>query len=68
MTKTTFNISNITCGHCVHTIQLELKELPGVEEVIANLESKTAEVTYQPPATEDKIKALLAEIDYPAGE
>jgi copper chaperone CopZ len=65
MTTLTFSIPNISCGHCVHTIQSEVSELPGVKSVVADQATRKATVTFEPPATEEKIKALLAEIDYP---
>ena len=65
MTTTTFNIPSISCNHCVKTIEFELKEVPGVEEVKADAETKTAEITYTDPATEEQIIKILAEINYP---
>lgn len=65
MTTVTYAIPNISCGHCVHTIQMEVSELDGVQSVQANADSKQATITFDPPATEDTIKALLAEINYP---
>ena len=66
MTTVTYNIPNISCGHCVNTVQMEVSELPGVESVEASAESKTATVTFGGPATEETIKSLLVEINYPA--
>jgi copper chaperone CopZ len=66
MTTVTYSIPNISCGHCVHTIQSELSELPGIKAVHADQMEKKATVTFEPPATEEKIKSLLAEINYPA--
>ena len=66
MTTVTYSIPNISCGHCVHTIQSEVSELPGVKTVIADQRKRTATITFDAPASEDKIKALLAEISYPA--
>ena len=66
MPKTTYQIPNISCNHCVHTIETELNDLPGVESVIADPSTKTAVVEFQPPATEDLIIELLKEINYPA--
>lgn len=66
MKTVTYKVPNISCGHCVHTIQTELIELEGVTEVRASAETKTVAVTFDAPADEDKIKALLAEINYPA--
>ena len=65
MTITTLNIPSISCNHCVKTIEFELKEVPGVEEVKADAETKTAEITYTDPASEDQIIKVLAEINYP---
>ena len=36
----TFNIPNISCNHCVHTINMELSELEGVVSVSADLDTK----------------------------
>lgn len=68
MTTVTYSIPNISCGHCVHTIQMEVGELAGVESVVANQESKQATITFGTPASEDQIKTLLAEINYPVAE
>ncbi|MFN2144107.1 MAG: heavy-metal-associated domain-containing protein [Anaerolineales bacterium] len=66
MTTVTFNVPGISCGHCVHTIQTEVGELDGVSSVTASNETKKVEVSFDPPATEETIVALLAEINYPA--
>ena len=66
MSTVAYSVPNINCGHCVHTITAELKELAGVQEVEASAETKRVEVRYQPPATEAAIEALLAAINYPA--
>jgi copper chaperone CopZ len=65
MTTVTFNVPSIHCEHCVHTIKTELKEVAGVADVQASLESKQVSVRYEPPATEGMIESLLAEINYP---
>lgn len=68
MTTVTYSIPNISCGHCVHTIQMELKEIDGVKSVEAVQDLKQATIIYDPPATEETIKALLSEINYPVVE
>jgi copper chaperone len=65
-TKVTYSIPNIHCGHCVHTIQSELIELPGVKSVKADQMLRNAIIEFEAPADEEKIKALLASIEYPA--
>ena len=66
MTTVTYSIPNISCGHCVHTIQTELSDVAGVKAVNANQETKQVEIVFDAPASEEKIKALLVLIDYPA--
>ncbi|MFC2053117.1 heavy-metal-associated domain-containing protein [Chloroflexota bacterium] len=65
MTTVTYSIPNISCKHCVHTIKNEVGELPGVISVEADPASKQATISFEDPATEDRIKALLIEINYP---
>ena len=62
MTTITYNVPAIHCGHCTHTIEMEVGELQGVQTVKADLDTKKVEVTFDAPANEEKIKALLAEI------
>lgn len=65
MTTVTYSIPNISCGHCVHTIKMEIGELAGVQSVDANQESRKATITFEAPATEEQIRAVLTEINYP---
>ena len=65
-TKVTYSIPNINCGHCVHTIQSELIDLPGIKSVKADLYLRNATIEFEPPASEEKIKAVLESIEYPA--
>jgi copper chaperone CopZ len=44
---------------------MEVGDLAGVETVKADLEQNMVMVRFDEPATEESIKALLAEIDYP---
>ena len=66
MTNITYSVPAIHCMHCTHTIELEVGELDGVKSVKAELESKNVTIDFEAPANEEKIKALLAEIEYPA--
>jgi copper chaperone CopZ len=65
MTTIKYSIPNISCGHCVHTIQTEVADLAGIQSVKADLGTKSVEISFDPPASEEAIKALLAEINYP---
>lgn len=66
MTTLTVKAPNISCGHCVHTIEEEVGELDGVKSVQAQEDSKVVTVTFEAPATTEQIEALMAEIGYPA--
>ena len=66
MTTVTYTVPAISCGHCVHTIETEVGELQGVQAVKAEETTKKVTITFDAPADEAKIKALLAEINYPA--
>ena len=67
MTTVTYTIPAISCSHCTHTIETEVSELQGIQSVKADEASKKVEITFDTPADEQKIKALLAEIEYPVG-
>ena len=66
MTKETFHIPNISCGHCTGTIERELKELDGIQSVHGDIQAKTVTVEYEAPMDKAKILATLKEINYPA--
>jgi copper chaperone CopZ len=52
----------------VHTIQTEVADLAGVKSVKADADTKMVEISFEPPATEEQVKALLAEINYPVAD
>ena len=64
-TKVTYSIPSIHCGHCVHTIQSEVIDVPGVKSVKADQNLRTATIEFDPPASEERIKELLESINYP---
>jgi len=66
MSKETFTIPNISCGHCVMSIKNELGELDGIQTVEGDPNSKTVTVEWETPATVEKIRRTLKEINYPA--
>jgi len=65
MTTVRYSVPAISCMHCTHTIEMEVGEMQGVESVKADVNTKNVTITFDAPATEDKIKTLLAEIEYP---
>lgn len=65
MSTATYIVPNISCGHCVHTIKMELGEMEGVTKVEASQSEQKVTVEFTPPASEESIISLLEEINYP---
>ncbi|NOY98809.1 MAG: heavy-metal-associated domain-containing protein [Chloroflexi bacterium] len=68
MTTVTYSVPSISCGHCTHTIKMEVSEIPGVQSVEGAVDTKQVTITFDAPASEEQIKALMAEINYPVAE
>ncbi len=66
MGKKTLSIPNITCGHCVMSIKNELNEIQGVKTVEGDPKTKHLTIEWESPATMERIKNTLKEINYPA--
>ena len=65
MSSKTFTVPSINCGHCTHTIEMELEELAGVTSVKADETTKKVTVEWEAPASWESINALLHEINFP---
>jgi len=65
MTDVKYKVPAISCGHCVHTIQMELGDLAGVISAKADEKTKEVAVSFEAPATEEKIISTLKGINYP---
>lgn len=68
MQTKTFTVPNISCGHCTHTIEMELGDLAGVSQVKADQATQKVTVAWDAPATWEQIKATLVEINYPPAD
>ena len=68
METKTVTVPNISCEHCVHTIESEVGELQGVQSVKADEQSKRVTIQWEKPATWTEITQLLTEIEYPPEE
>ena len=66
MDKITLSVPNISCDHCIMTIQRELSNVEGVATVEGNVDKKEITVEWEAPANLEKIKSTLEEINYPA--
>lgn len=65
MNSKTFTVPNISCGHCVHTIETEVGEIAGVSRVKAAQDTKQVTIEWESPASWEQIQATLQEINYP---
>ena len=65
MQSKTVTVPNISCGHCTHTVEMELNDIAGVNSVKADIDSKLVVVEWGEPATWEQIEAMLVEINYP---
>ena len=66
METKTVRIPNISCGHCVKTIEREISSLRGVTNIDVDMPSKTATFTWEAPTTWELIRDALEETGYPA--
>ena len=65
--STTVNVSGMTCGHCVASVQEELSEIPGVTSVDVDLhEGGLSPVTVHSTRelSPEQISAAVAEAGY----
>ena len=66
MTTKTVNVPNISCGHCVMTIEREVGELQGVDAVKAETETKSVTISWDPETTDwVVIEDTMKEINFP---
>lgn len=68
MNSVVYQVPGISCGHCVKAIEMELGELEGIIKVTADAESRSVTIDFDDPATENQLKAVLKEINYPVQE
>jgi copper ion binding protein len=66
MEEKAVQVPSISCGHCVMTIKREVGELEGVKSVEAEEKTKTITISWDNPATWEKIAGKLKEAGYPA--
>ncbi|MBU8858547.1 MULTISPECIES: heavy-metal-associated domain-containing protein [unclassified Micromonospora] len=62
--ETTYQVSGMTCGHCVNSVSTELSALPGVTDVQVDLAGGRVTVTSQKPLDADAVRAAVDEAGY----
>ena len=65
MVETTLSVPDISCEHCVKTINGALGAVAGVEQVSTDIPSKTVHLTYDANQVNmDKIEEVLDDAGY----
>ena len=65
MTDKTFNVPDMSCGHCKAAVEGELNKLSGVRKANADVEKGTVEVTYdERTVTTEDLKDAIEEAGY----
>jgi copper chaperone len=65
MTDRTFNVPEMSCGHCKAAVEGELSKLSGVERSNADLEKGTVEVSYdEDRVSEEQLKGAIEYAGY----
>lgn len=60
----TYQVSGMTCGHCVQAVSAEVGALPGVESVAVDLATGTVSVRSQTPLPTEQVRAAVDEAGY----
>jgi copper chaperone CopZ len=64
MSTTTWTVTGMTCGHCVKAVTDEVSAIPGVSEVVVELESGLVTVTAETDPSVDAVAAAVDEAGY----
>ena len=66
-TQVTLSAPDISCEHCVATVEKTVSALPGVEKVDASPETKLVNVSFDPGTVDiAKISQVMDDAGYPA--
>jgi copper ion binding protein len=60
----TYQVTGMTCQHCVQSVSTELGRLPGVHEVRVELDTGAVDVVSDGPLPVDEVRAALDEAGY----
>ncbi len=64
MTSSTYQVTGMTCGHCVNAVSSELKGIDGVSDVAVDLDAagvSAVTVTSAQPLRPEQVSAALDE-------
>ena len=61
---TTYEVTGMSCQHCVDAVTAEVGRLDGVEQVTVDLGAGTVAVTSAAPLADDAVRAAVDEAGY----
>jgi copper ion binding protein len=61
---TTYQVSGMTCEHCVRAVTQEVTALPGVDSVAVDLGTGAVTVTSEAPLEIEAVRAAVDEAGY----
>lgn len=67
MSTATYDVTGMTCGHCVTAVTQEISALPGVTDVSIELQAGATSrvtVTSAAPLADDAVRAAVDEAGY----
>ena len=59
-----YNVTGMTCAHCVASVTEEVQEIPGVQDVSVVLETGGLTVTSAEPVDDAAVKTAVEEAGY----
>jgi copper chaperone CopZ len=62
MTTLTYSVPGISCGHCKNAIESEVRDLPGVESAVVDIEARV--VVVEGSASEEAVRSAVVEAGY----
>lgn len=68
MTTATYQVSGMTCDHCVRAVTTELVLLPGVRSVDVDLAQGAVTVTSDGPLDREEVREAIDEAGYALAE
>jgi copper chaperone CopZ len=64
MVEQIYQVSGMTCGHCVQAVTAELDRLPGVRQVRVDLATGGVTVSSDAPLTVEAVRGAVDEAGY----
>jgi copper chaperone len=64
MSEASYNVTGVTCGHCVASVTEEITKIDGVTAVAVDLPTGAVTVTSDRPVDDSQIRAAVEEAGY----